>query len=35
MLRKIKELSSKDLEGSTNKKSILEYLKKLVHMFKR
>lgn len=35
MLRKIKELSSKDLEGSTSKKSILEYLKKLVHMFKR
>ncbi len=35
MLRKIKELSAKDLEGSTNKKSILAYLKKLVHMFKR
>ena len=35
MLRKIKDLAGRDIEASTDKKSVLEYLKKLVHLFKR
>jgi small-conductance mechanosensitive channel len=34
-LRKIKELSAGAIEDSTNKKSVLEYLKRLVQVFKR
>jgi CRP-like cAMP-binding protein len=35
MLRKIKDLASRDVEASSNKKSVLEYLKKLAHLFRR
>ena len=35
MLRKIKDLAAQDIEASSDKKSVLEYLKKLVHIFKR
>jgi small-conductance mechanosensitive channel/CRP-like cAMP-binding protein len=35
MLRKVKDLAARDVEASTDKKSVLEYLKKLVHIFKR
>jgi CRP-like cAMP-binding protein len=34
-LRKIKELSAGDIEAGSNKKTVLEYLKKLVKVFKR
>ncbi len=34
-LRKVKDLAARDIEAGTNKTSILEYLKKLVHLFKR
>jgi len=34
-LRKIKELSAKDVENGSSKKSVLEYLKKLVKVFKK
>ncbi len=34
-LRKIKDLAARDIEAGTDKKSVLEYLKKLVHLFKR
>ena len=34
-MKKIKELSAGDLEGGTNKKSILEYLKRLIHLFRK
>lgn len=34
-LRKIKELSAGDLEAGSNKKTVLEYLKKLVGLFRR
>jgi small-conductance mechanosensitive channel/CRP-like cAMP-binding protein len=35
MLRKIKDLAARDIEASSDKKSVLEYLKKLVHLFRR
>ena len=35
MLRKVKDLAARDIEAGTDKKSVLEYLKKLVHLFKR
>lgn len=35
MLRKIKDLASRDVEASSDKKSVLEYLKKLAHFFRR
>jgi small-conductance mechanosensitive channel/CRP-like cAMP-binding protein len=35
MLRKIKDLAARDVEASADKKSVLEYLKKLVNLFKR
>jgi small-conductance mechanosensitive channel/CRP-like cAMP-binding protein len=35
MLRKIKDLAARDVEASSNKKSVLEYLKRLVHLFRR
>jgi len=34
-LRKVKDLAARDIEAGTDKTSILEYLKKLVHLFKR
>jgi CRP-like cAMP-binding protein len=34
-LRKIKDLAARDIEASSNKKTVLEYLKKLVHLFRR
>jgi small-conductance mechanosensitive channel/CRP-like cAMP-binding protein len=34
-LRKVKDLAARDIEAGTDKKSVLEYLKKLVHLFKR
>ena len=34
-LRKIKELSAGDIEAGSNKKTVLEYLKKLVKVFKK
>ncbi len=34
-LRKIKDLAARDIEASSDKKTVLEYLKKLVHLFKR
>jgi small-conductance mechanosensitive channel/CRP-like cAMP-binding protein len=34
-LRKIKELSAVDLEAGSNKKTVLEYLRKLVGLFKK
>jgi small-conductance mechanosensitive channel/CRP-like cAMP-binding protein len=34
-LRKIKDIAARDIEASTDKKSVLEYLKKLVRLFKR
>ena len=34
-LRKVKDLAARDIEAGTDKKSVLEYLKKLVHHFKR
>jgi small-conductance mechanosensitive channel/CRP-like cAMP-binding protein len=34
-LRKIKELSAVDLEAGSNKKNVLEYLRKLVGLFKK
>ena len=34
-LRKIKELSAGDLEAGSNKKTVLEYLRKLVGLFKK
>jgi small-conductance mechanosensitive channel/CRP-like cAMP-binding protein len=34
-LRKIKELSAGDIEAGSNKKTVLEYLKKLVKLFKK
>ena len=34
-LSKIKELAAGELERSTNKATVLDYLKKLVHLFKR
>ena len=35
MLKKIKELSAADLEAGSNKKTVLEYLRKLVGFFKK
>ena len=35
MLRKVKDLAARDIEAGTDKKSVLEYLKKLVHLFRR
>jgi small-conductance mechanosensitive channel/CRP-like cAMP-binding protein len=35
MLRKIKDLASRDVEASSDKKSVLEYLRKLAHIFRR
>jgi len=34
-LRKIKDLAARDIEASSDKKTVLEYLKKLVHLFRR
>jgi small-conductance mechanosensitive channel/CRP-like cAMP-binding protein len=34
-LRKVKDLAARDIEAGADKKSVLEYLKKLVHLFKR
>jgi len=35
MLGKIKDLAARDIAASSDKKSVLEYLKKLVHLFRR
>jgi small-conductance mechanosensitive channel/CRP-like cAMP-binding protein len=34
-LRKVKDLAARDIEAGADKKSVLEYLKKLVHLFRR
>ena len=34
-LRKVKDLAARDIEAGADKKSVLEYLKKLAHLFKR
>ena len=34
-LRKVKDLAARDIEAGADKKSVLEYLKKLIHIFKR
>lgn len=35
LLRKTKDLAARDLEAGTDKKTVLEYLKRLVHIFRR